>query len=374
MNSDTLIPFTELIQLNPRSKVSGTRVPFIGMEDVSNEGTLLQVREREIHDYSAGLSIFQNHDVLFAKITPCMENGKGAYVQGLKGAAGLGSTEFHVLRARPNVDPRYIFHWTRSRQFRIMAEKLMTGSAGQRRVQSDFFRKFHVPILSLPEQRRIADILDAINDRIGSTQRIADKELLAEDSLTTRLLNQHFGDACEPWTSGKLGDFIHLQRGFDITVAEQCPGNVPVVSSSGITSFHNIAMVRGPGVVTGRKGKLGDVYFVQSDFWPHDTSLWVTDFKGNDPQFIALLLRNLQLERFDAATSVPTLNRNTVHPIPVKIPRLPAQRRIIATLNHYSARKVALQNELTKLQQVRQGLMDDLLIGRIRVSTKAAGR
>jgi type I restriction enzyme S subunit len=77
------------------------------------------------------------------------------------------------------------------------------------------------------------------------------------------------------WSVGPMGSYMALQRGFDITVAEQHQGDVPVVSSSGISSFHDRAMVKGPGVVIGRKGKLGDAYYIASDFWPHDTSLWV---------------------------------------------------------------------------------------------------
>ena len=88
------------------------------------------------------------------------------------------------------------------------------------------------------------------------------------------------------WKECKLGDIVTFQRGFDITKKEQFPGSYPVVSSSGINSYHNAYKVKCPGVVIGRKGTLGTVFYLNKDFWPHDTTLWVKNFHGNYPLFI----------------------------------------------------------------------------------------
>ncbi len=95
------------------------------------------------------------------------------------------------------------------------------------------------------------------------------------------------------WQDCTLGDICTLQRGFDITKNDQDSGPYPVVSSSGIKSFHREWKVKSPGVVIGRKGTLGTVFYLDMDFWPHDTSLWVKDFKGNHPRFIYYFLKNL---------------------------------------------------------------------------------
>ncbi|MGO0307650.1 restriction endonuclease subunit S [Endozoicomonas acroporae] len=113
----------------------------------------------------------------------------------------------------------------------------------------------------------------------------------------------------------KIGDLVTLQRGFDITKKEQTDGPYPVVSSSGVNSYHYKPMVKGPGVVIGRKGTLGTAFYIESDYWPHDTSLWVKDFKGNDPKFIYYFLKSLPLKRLDSGSANPTLNRNIVHQI-----------------------------------------------------------
>ena len=88
------------------------------------------------------------------------------------------------------------------------------------------------------------------------------------------------------WRQTNIGAEATLQRGFDITRKQHKPGKVPVISSSGISGYHNKAMVKGPGVIIGRKGSLGTVFYVEENYWPHDTSLWVKDFHGNDPKFV----------------------------------------------------------------------------------------
>jgi hypothetical protein len=96
---------------------------------------------------------------------------------------------------------------------------------------------------------------------------------------------------------------------------------VPIVSSSGISSYHNQWKVKGPGVVIGRKGTLGTVHFIPSNFWPHDTTLWVKDFKGNNPKLLNYFLQSLKLQNFDVGASNPTLNRNHLHKINIVFPR-----------------------------------------------------
>ena len=97
------------------------------------------------------------------------------------------------------------------------------------------------------------------------------------------------------WQNGILEDLVFLQRGFDITKDQQHAGDVPVVSSSGITSYHSEAKVAGPGVVVGRKGTVGAVHYVDCEYWPHDTTLWSKDLKGNNPRFVYYFLQTLGL-------------------------------------------------------------------------------
>lgn len=156
------------------------------------------------------------------------------------------------------------------------------------------------------------------------------------------------------WVKCKLGDVLTFQRGFDITKSEQDIGNYPVVSSSGIQSFHNQFKVKGPGVIVGRKGTLGTSFYIKQDFWPHDTTLWVKDFKGNNPKFIFYLIKILGFERFDVGSANPSLNRNHIHGLRIKFPDIGTQRRIASILSAYddlienNLRRIKLLEELAQ--------------------------
>ena len=132
------------------------------------------------------------------------------------------------------------------------------------------------------------------------------------------------------WVRRRLGDVIFLKRGYDLPERDRRHGPVPVVSSSGIIDHHSESRATGPGVVTGRYGTLGQVFFVPNDFWPLNTALYVEDFKGNDPRFISYFLRSFDFSRFSDKAAVPGLNRNHLHEETVRIPGAAAEQRAIA--------------------------------------------
>ena len=111
------------------------------------------------------------------------------------------------------------------------------------------------------------------------------------------------------WRECELGEVIELKRGYDLPKQRRRAGAFPVVSSSGHTDFHLESKVRGPGVVTGRYGTLGRVYFVREDFWPLNTALYVRDFRGNDPRFISYFLSQLDFAAYSDKAAVPGLRR-----------------------------------------------------------------
>ena len=132
------------------------------------------------------------------------------------------------------------------------------------------------------------------------------------------------------WTQCALGDLIELKRGYDLPQQDRRPGAVPIVSSSGVTDYHAEAMKKGPGVVTGRYGTLGQVFYIEQDFWPLNTTLYVRDFKGNDPRFISYFLRGLDFLAYSDKAAVPGLNRNHLHQAQVMAPTDVGEQRAIA--------------------------------------------
>jgi restriction endonuclease S subunit len=146
--------------------------------------------------------------------------------------------------------------------------------------------------------------------------------------MINKLLNQQ-------WIKTTLGEVLTFQRGFDILKKELQPGNYDVVFSSGYGGKHNVYKVKAPGVVIGRKGTLGKVFFINTNFWPTDTTLWVKNFHGNDEKFAYYFLQTLYLEQYDCGSANPTLNRNHIHTLPVTYPPLPTQQKIAAILSNY---------------------------------------
>lgn len=134
------------------------------------------------------------------------------------------------------------------------------------------------------------------------------------------------------WKSTTLGEFLSLQRGHDLAQRERRPGNVPVVGSGGVTGFHDTAIVAGPGITIGRAANLGVPTLIQEDFWPLNTTLYVTDFHGNDVRFAYYLLRTLDLTGFNSGSVQPMLNRNYIRDFPITVPSTKEQQAIVAVL------------------------------------------
>jgi type I restriction enzyme S subunit len=135
-------------------------------------------------------------------------------------------------------------------------------------------------------------------------------------------------------------------------------------------------MARGPGVIIGRKGTLGTVHYVDTDYWPHDTTLWVSQFRGNLPRFVYYKLLSMNLERLDTGSANPTLNRNLVHPIRVSWPPVHAQSYVVDVLEALSeqTKRVSGQilTQLDRLREYRQALISGAVTGKVDV-TKAQG-
>jgi len=131
-------------------------------------------------------------------------------------------------------------------------------------------------------------------------------------------------------TISTLGDLVEFQRGFDLPKSEFKNGFVPVISSNGILGYHNVAKVKAPGITIGRSGTVGLPHFIREDFFPHNTSLFIKDFKGNNPLYIFYLIKTLKLNEYGSGSGVPTMNRNHLHPI-----------KVLAHLNLYYQSQIA---------------------------------
>lgn len=199
-----LAKFTDLADVNPpRKKISrepSELTSFVPMECVDeNTGTIAEVYNKPFEKVSKGYTYFENGDIIFAKITPCMENGKSAIVENLKDGFGFGSTEFIVIRPKKDIYRRWLYQFVRSKDFRLEAEAHFTGSAGQQRVPVPFIENKFVPI---PEHEdEINGIIAEVEVKlthVEAMRQAALKQKEAAKALQSAILREVF-----PWQAGE---------------------------------------------------------------------------------------------------------------------------------------------------------------------------
>jgi len=169
------------------------------------------------------------------------------------------------------------------------------------------------------------------------------------------------------WEKLPLKNVAELQRGFDLPSSQRLDGEVPIVSSGGVTGFHSKSKAKSPGVVTGRYGSIGDVFYIEQDYWPLNTALWVKNFHGNYEKFIYYLLSNFDFKKFSDKTGVPGVNRNDLHTVKVNVPPLPEQKKIAQILSTWDQAISATEKLIENSQQQKKALMQQLLTGKKRL-------
>lgn len=155
----------------------------------------------------------------------------------------------------------------------------------------------------------------------------------------------------EGWKRCRLNDVLWFQRGFDLPKEQFQEGEIPVFGSTSILGYHNLSKVNAPGIITGRSGTLGKFQIAKENFWPHNTTLWVKDFKGNDVLFCYYMLQCLDFASLNSGGAVPTLNRNLLNSFVVNLPPLPTQRKIATILSAYDD---LIENNLKRIKLLEE--------------------
>jgi type I restriction enzyme S subunit len=361
-----LMPFSEAVEINPRRPLAKSgKVPFLDMSSLPLNGFPVSVtEEREV---ASGGSRFGVGDTLFARITPCTENGKLGFVQSIAGSSvAQGSTEFIVMSAREGVSlPEYVRFLAGWSEVRCQAIDLMEGTSGRQRVPSWAFEEIEVPMPPLDEQLRIAAVLRSVDEVIATTTEAVSQASRSLDQSRAALTGL---DGSRPnWQRGRLLDFFQLQRGHDLPVQNRVAGSVPVIASNGWVGTHDKAAILAPAVVTGRSGTIGKVTYFDGPCWPLNTTLFVRDFKGANPRYVFHFLSAFPLTDYQSGTGVPTLNRNDVHAVEVAWPSVEEQKGIATSLDALERSVVTMKAALAQARTLKAQLGNDLLSGRVRV-------
>ncbi len=256
---------------------------------------------------------------------------------------------------------------------------------------------FELRIPPLPEQRVIAQILDTLDDKIELNRRMNETlEAMARaifkswfvdfdpvrakaegrdpglpqplaDLFPDSFENSELGEIPKGWEVGLLDSVLVLQRGFDLPATQRTLGAYPVLAASGPSGTHNEFMVRGPGVTTGRSGVLGKVFYVDDDFWPLNTSLWVKEFRHSRPAYAFHLLLGIDFALFNAGSAVPTLNRNHVHNLPTLRPPMGLIDEFERVATESLDRQKHNDDQSRTLAALRDTLLPKLISGELRL-------
>jgi len=309
--------------------------------------------------------------------------------------SGVISPDYTVLRPLSNADVRYYEYLLKSPACRGELRTRTKGIVeGFWRLYTDDFYSIRLPVPPLEEQRLIVHFLDWYGAMTGKLIRAKRRliALLNEQKLSiihravTRGLDpaaklrasgvDWLGDVPEHWEVKRLKWAVRLQRGYILPADQRIDGTFPVVSSGGVIGKHVECRATAPGVVLGRYGSTDAVFFLNEDFWPHNTSLFVTDFQGNAPRWCFHVLRSISKADHSGKSAVPGVDRKDLYEIMVAVPPQGDQAYIASAIDDQCAefdKGIALvKDEIALIQEFRGRLIADVVTGQLDVRTVAA--
>jgi type I restriction enzyme, S subunit len=350
-------------------QLNGSGRPFVNAGDLGcgrvNTGTLEYISETAFSSLGGGK--FTPGDVLF-----CLRGslGKFGLVSDQVGAGAIASSLI-IIRPKPDqLDRGFLLAYLASEDCSRNIEK-WSGGAAQPNLGGRELGQFEVVTPPIEEQRRIAQALSDIDDLIASLEALIAKKRDIKQGAMQRLLTgkRRLPGFSGEWQKIEFAKFLPLQRGFDLPSNLLRPGPFPVVYSNGVANWHSMGPCDGPGIVTGRSGTIGKVTYVEGAYWPHNTSLWVTSFSKCHPRFGFHFLVYSDLGRFSSGSGVPTLNRNDFSGWWINVPAdLNEQKAIADCLDALIAEIDTLEEKAAKMEAIREGMMQQLLTGRIRLA------
>ncbi|MFV8294024.1 restriction endonuclease subunit S [Faecalibacterium taiwanense] len=257
---------------------------------------------------------------------------------------------------RKDTLPEYLYAFLESQKDKFIKDAV---GGAQPNLSAGYLKTIEFKLPSLEQQTRITRNLSKIDELL-----LLRKQQLAKlDELVKVRFVEMFGDPIGntknlPVT--KFVDVVKMQRGFDLPVQERkSDGMIPVYGSNGVLGYHDISKVKGGGVITGRSGTIGKVFYEKGEFWPLNTTLFSLNSHGNDVVYLKYLLELFDLSRFTEGTGVPTLNRNKFHDeLIIDVP-LDEQERFAAFVERVDQQKQTVQQSLEKLELMKKALMQE---------------
>lgn len=386
----------DFIDTNPITKIPSDiaeddLVEFIPMTNVNDElGQIKKFNFVNLKEVSTGYTKFKNGDVIFAKITPCMENGNCAIVSGLTHNICFGSTEFMVFRAFRKLTAKYLHYFLHNDTFRRNAEPFMRGTAGQKRITSHHMATHCFVLPPAKEQQAIAAYLDTKTTQIDRQIDLLSQKVVQYGKLKQSLINETvtcgldktvamkdsgvewIGKVPAHWDIKHLKNLAEIKGGKDSKEVELGEGGYPVYGSGGVFGRASKYLHKKPSVLLGRKGTVDKPLFVTEPFWSVDT-MFYTDIKNDvDPKFFYYQCLTIKFGLYQYGSAVPSMAQNVLRQILFATPDYLEQQAIANYLDEKTAhidRIVAtINSQIDKLKELRRTLINDAVTGKIKVA------
>lgn len=388
------LPFSAAVEVNPRRTVArGTLAPFVDMAALPTETR--RVRPCRVKPVGNGGPRFANGDTLFARITPCTENGKTGLVEFLPGEeVATGSTEFIILGPRPELTlPEFVYYLAKNPAFRSFAVSQMRGTSGRQRVPTSVFDDFEVGLPPLLEQRKIAAILSSVDDAIEKTQAVIDQARIVKRGLMQELFTRGVPapDRPEGWMPAALGDVATVVGGGTPKRSEPTfwNGDLPWATPTDVTGLRGRIIAQTASSITEAglasssatllppnsllvttRATIGACAVNRVAMATNQGFQSLVPKPGTCVDFLYYLVQYhvRGLEQLAAGSTFLELSKRTVRGFRVLMPPLPEQRKIAAVLSSVDEIIEKNQAVMGRLQVVKSGLMPALLTGELRVT------
>jgi type I restriction enzyme S subunit len=315
----------------------------------------------------------ENKKVTKGSLIICTANGSKSHL----GKVALIDDDYNfafggfmgLIKPKKNLNADFLFHAMTSESYKKFIGSLSDGANINNLKFSDL-GNFEIPLPPLPEQQRIVTLLDDAFAEITKAKANAEQNLKNAKELFESYLQRVFENKGDDWEEKRFDKICVLQRGFDLPTHSRNEGNFPLVSSNGVTDRIDLWKVKAPGVVTGRSGTIGNVHFIEENYWPLNTALYIKEFHGNYEKYIYYFLRHFDLGKYSSGAGVPTLNRNNVHGEMVWFPKsLTEQQTIVKKLDALSAETKKLEDiykkKIVDLEELKKSFLQKAFNGKL---------
>lgn len=345
----------------------------MGLPFLQGKAEFGEMYPRPIFSCSNPIKIAEKNDILISVRAPVGD----VNISPSRVCIGRGLA---AIKYKPDkINYLFLFYYLKYKSKKF--ENISSGSTFKA-IRKDDLNKFKLLLPPLPEQEKIAEILSTVGQAIEEvdvfiTRTEQLKKGLMQELLTKGIGHREFketeiGEIPEEWEVLKIEEILNLEYGEGLTERERKGNEYPVYGSNGIIGYSSKYLIKGPGIIVGRKGTIGAVKFSKVNFWPIDTTYYVKLEKiETNLNWLFYKLSTLGLSKLNMATGTPGLNRDLVHKLKISFPSLPEQNKIAEVLLTVDERIQILKEKKKRLEKIKKGLIHELLTGRKRVKMEA---